>query len=415
MSLDIKSYTDIVGNRRIDELFRISEHLEDVQLLHINSTREGGGVAEIIERMNPLLRSLNVDSAWEVMNGKSEFFEVTKKIHNTLHGITLDFSQKDKDTYLRTQEENRHLIDEAEDSTILIHDSQPAGLIKFRNQTQKHWIYRCHIDVSNPYPPVWDFLSQFINQFDDSLFHMKDFTQKLNIPQVIIPPSIDPLSEKNRDMSENEIERKLNELPEDLPQEKIIITQISRFDRLKDPVGVVKAFKIAKRFNENIHLVLAGGSAVDDPEGNQIYQEVLEEVNNDPGISVWQLPHDSLLINALQRKSDIIIQKSLKEGFGLTVSEALWKSKPVIATNVGGIKSQIFHNKTGVLVNSIGGTAIEIIRLSKNEKLRSNLGKAGKNHVRGNFLITRHIKDYLLLLLYGKTKEEIRRSGIITY
>ncbi|MFW9930830.1 MAG: glycosyltransferase, partial [Candidatus Thorarchaeota archaeon] len=336
---------------------------------------------------------------WEVIKGNDQFYSITKSIHNAIHGNEVNFFDEHIQSYQEAQEANRDIVDNRFDDsdTILIHDPQPLGLIQFKSpNNNQNWVWRCHVDASNPYRPVWTFLANYVNMYKEAIFSTEEFTQHLTIPQVIVPPSIDPLSDKNINLSDDQIEKILKDY--DIPENKKIITQISRFDRLKDPIGVIKAFKLAKEHLDDVHLILAGGGATDDPEGIEVFNEVNKEAENDPDISLLLLPQDNLLINALQRKSDIIIQKSIKEGFGLTISEALWKQKPVIATNVGGIKTQIIHNMTGVLVHGVKGTAIQIQKLVNNPTFAETLGRNGKEYVRNKFLITRHLLDYLMLI-----------------
>lgn len=267
-------------------------------------------------------------------------------------------------------------------------------MIRVGKKKDNHWIWRCHVDVSAPHAELWQFLKGFIEKFDVSVFSAPIFSQTLSIRQFLIPPSIDPLSDKNRELSEEEINDVLEKYK--IPQDKPIITQISRFDRLKDPVGVVKTYKLVKKYND-CRLVLAGGGASDDPEGVAVLEEVKEAAQGDEDIHVLLLPQDDIVINALQRASTVILQKSLKEGFGLTVAEALWKAKPVVASNVGGIPLQITHKYSGLLCHSVEGAAFAIKQLLNSPSYAKKLGMSGKEHVRSNFLLTRHLKEYLLL------------------
>jgi trehalose synthase len=279
---------------------------------------------------------------------------------------------------------------------VFVHDPQPVALVE-KSTLKNKWIWRCHIDFSHPQKKVWKFLKKFINRYDTAVFSAPSFARKLKIRQVLISPSIDPLSDKNKELGELYIDSTLHRFGID--KEKPIITQVSRFDYLKDPIGVIKAYRLVKKYID-CQLVLVGGGATDDPEGKKVLEEVKNEAAHDKDIFVLHLPPNSHLeINALQRASTVILQKSLKEGFGLTVCEALWKEKPVIASCVGGIPLQIAHKYSGILTYTIEGTAYWIKQLIHEPEYARRLGINGKQHVKNNFLITRHLQDYLLLFL----------------
>jgi trehalose synthase len=280
---------------------------------------------------------------------------------------------------------------------ILIHDPQPAGLIEKKKEIGRQWIWRCHIDISSPDARVWNFLRPWVEQYDASIFSMPDFAQQLSIPQYLVAPSIDPLSDKNKDLEQSYIDGVLEKYK--LDPARAIVTQISRFDRLKDPLGVIASYRMVKK-RHDCQLVLAGGGATDDPEGAEVLREVQQAAADDPDIHVLELPPFSdLEINALVRGSTVIMQKSIKEGFGLTVSEALWKKKPVIGGAVGGIKIQLINGVTGYLVHSPEGAANRLSRLLSDRGLRKAMGENGYLHVKQNFLLTRHVKDYMLLMI----------------
>ena len=285
---------------------------------------------------------------------------------------------------------------------VFIHDPQPIPLIK--KKTDNKWLWRCHVDVSNPHAELWNFLKNFIVQYQGAVFSAPSFSQELPIRQFLIAPSIDPLSDKNKDLPPETIDAVLKKY--NIPQNKPIVTQISRFDYLKDPVGVIEAYLMVKRYID-CRLILAGGGASDDPEGIKVLEEVKEKARQDPDIHVLFLPHDDIAINALQRASTVIIQKSLKEGFGLTVSEALWKAKPVVASNVGGIPLQITHKYSGLLCHSVEGAAFAIKQLLNSPEYAQKLGTNGREHVRNNFLLTRHLRDYMLLFLSLFHQEDV--------
>jgi len=392
----ILEYGKVIGQQTLETIFRIAERLSDKKVKMVNSTAVGGGVAEILNRLVPLLNELGIETHWEVIKGNEEFFNITKTIHNSLHGKEEPLTPQMKEIFLEFNRANAELMSFNEDY-IFIHDPQPIALIEERNNHKARWIWRCHIDVSSPFEPVWDFIKSYVEEYDVSIFSAPSFARELKIPQYQIAPSIDPLSQKNREVHPREIENVLERYQID--PERSIITQVSRFDKLKDPLGVIETYKLVKKATD-CQLILAGGTATDDPESVEILPQVLSRAEGDPDIHIIELPPNSdLEVNILQRASTIILQKSLKEGFALTVTEALWKKKPVVASAVGGIPLQVIHNYTGLLVHSIEGAAFKIRYLLNNPALAKRLGENGYQHVRHNFLITRHLRDYLLLLI----------------
>lgn len=404
MKPSIEDYRKIVGDEIIDELYLLAQKLKGISIQNINSTPSGGGVAEILSRIVPLMQELGVNIWWDVMEAEEEFFSITKKIHNRLHGVDIPLSKEELNYFLEVNYQNALRIKKWAD-IVFIHDPQPIALIKMKRKLKNKWIWRCHVDFSSPCRDIWLFLKKFIEKYDVSVFSAPIFSRPLSIRQVLIPPSIDPLSDKNKELEPRFIDEVLNRFGID--KEKPIITQISRFDYLKDPIGVIKAFKLVKKYID-CQLVLAGGGARDDPEGEKVLEEVKNEASSSRDIFVIYLPPNSHLeINALQRASTIILQKSLKEGFGLTVAEALWKEKPVIASCVGGIPLQIAHKYSGILTYTIEGTAHWIRRLLHEPEYARRLARNGKQHVKNNFLITRHIQDYLLLFLSLFNKSDL--------
>jgi len=397
----LNDYVEIVGQSVIDDLRLLAERLKGKVVQNINSTSVGGGVAEILNRMIPLMREIGLDAKWDLIKGGEQFFAVTKKFHNALHGKEEDITQRDFDVFLETGKKNLEEISLYGD-IIFVHDPQPIFLIT--KKKRKKWAWRCHIDVSHPDRKVWHFLKKFINKYDAAVFSSPLFSQKLPVSQFLISPSIDPLSDKNRDLPQETIDSVLKKYS--IPKDKPIVTQISRFDRLKDPIGVIEAYKLVKKYID-CRLILAGGGATDDPEGQLVLDEVKERAAGDEDIHILLLPQDDIEINALQRASDVIVQKSLKEGFGLTVSEALWKAKPVVASSVGGIPLQIKHKFSGLLCRSIEGAAFEIKQLLNSPGYAKKLGQNGREHVKNNFLITRHMKEYMLLFLSLYSGEDV--------
>jgi len=398
----LNDYEPILGRADIDELRFLARQLRGKTVKMVNSTAVGGGVAEILNRLIPLMNELEVPTKWEVITGGNDFFEVTKGFHNALHGGEYLVSKEIFDIFLMYNEQNRQRMEFVED-LFVIHDPQPAALIRSKRDRGR-WIWRCHIDLSNPNAAVWDFLRPFVEQYDAAVFSSPAFTRQLPIPQYMFYPCIDPLSEKNKDLDEAYVQKVCDDFGVD--RSRPILTQISRFDRLKDPVGVIEAYKLAKKYVD-CQLVLAGGGASDDPEGAVVLAEVMAAAGDDPDIIILNLPPWSALeINALQRASTIVIQKSLREGFGLTVTEALWKSKPVVAAAVGGIPSQVIHKLTGVLVHSVEGCAYQIRYLLTHPEFAQYLGKNGREHVKENFLLTTNVKRWLVLfeIILGMTR-----------
>ena len=389
-----EDYKPIIGQPELDEIRFLARHIRGKTVKMVNSTAVGGGVAEILNRLVPLMNELEIPTRWEVITGGNDFFEVTKGFHNALHGGEYNLTKQIRDIFLAYNEQNRKRMQFVED-IFLIHDPQPAPLILSKSETRGRWIWRCHIDLSNPNPDVWGFLRPMIEQFDATIFSSPAFTQQLSVPQYLFYPSIDPLSEKNKDLDAEYVNKVCDDFGID--RSRPVVTQISRFDRLKDPVGVIEAYKLVKKYLD-CQLVLAGGGATDDPEGAAVLAEVMEAAGDDPDIIILNLPPWSALeINALQRASTIIVQKSLKEGFGLTVTEGLWKQKPVVAGAVGGIPNQIIHKLTGVLVHSVEGCAYQIRYLLTHPEFADQLGRNGREHAKENFLITVNLKRWLLL------------------
>jgi trehalose synthase len=395
IAASLDDYAAIAGQERIAVLRRLAHRLEGLRLVVVNSTRVGGGVAEMLNRHVPLFREMGIDIRWEVLEGTPEFFEATKTIHNALQGAQRELSPSMQTAYLEANRRNAGRLDLDAD-VVVIHDPQPAALIEYSRRTCP-WIWRCHIDASRPYRRAWRFVRRFVSRYDASVFSMPAFAQNLPHPQYLIAPSIDPLAPKNRDMDDTEVDQVLAHFG--LDRSRPLIVQVSRFDRFKDPVGVVRAFKMVRR-RDDCRLVLVGGGADDDPEGAQVLREVHDEAGNDPDITILNIPPDSdREINAFQRAATIIVQKSTKEGFGLTVTEGLWKGRPVIGGAVGGIKVQVYDDKTGFLVHSVEGLAYRVRYLLNRPGLADEMGARGRELVRHYFLLTRHLRDWLTLFL----------------
>lgn len=394
MTIRLEDYRKVTPPGSVDLLYHMSEKVKGKSLLNINSTRSGGGVAEILNRLVPMLNELEIKVGWEIMQGSEGFFKVTKAFHNALQGRDPGISDRMYQLYIEENRENaKRLTFDAD--MILVHDPQPAALIDYGDRAGK-WVWRCHIDISHPARRVWRFLKNYVLKYDAAIFSLPTFAQKLPIPKFLIYPSIDPLSDKNRELSRREVNKILDRL--DIPRDKPILLQVSRFDRFKDPVGVIQAYRIVKKYND-CRLILVGGGAADDPEGDVVLQEVREAAGQDPDIHVLLLPPDSNIeVNALQRAATVVLQKSLREGFGLTVAEAMWKGKPVVGGFAGGITVQIMYYHTGYTVSSVEGAAFRIRHLLNNPEIGRKMGNDAKEYVRRNFLITRHVADYLTLM-----------------
>lgn len=398
MSGLLEKYVPIVGAEVIDHLRHLAEPLRGSRVVHVNSTREGGGVAEILSWLIPFKQELGLETSWEVIEGGPEFYQCTKSFHNGLQGAPVAIPPRQLAAYEQTNRDNaerlRGLLSEAD--FVFIHDPQPAPLFQFCPEHKGKWVWRCHIDLSRPHRAVWKYLRDWVGSYDASIWSLADFAQPLPHPLYLIAPSIDPLSQKNRDLYPGEVDAVFDRhgLDPDLP----LITQVSRYDRFKDPLGVIRSYQLAREYTP-LQLVLAGGGAADDPEGEEVLREVREAAGDDPNIHILLLPADSHReINALQRASTIVLQKSTREGFGLTVTEALWKGKPVIGGNTGGIRLQVINHQTGFLVSTPEGAALRIRYLLRNRDHLAEMGERGRALVLDNFLVTRHLREYLTLM-----------------
>lgn len=393
------AYAEVAGHRAVDQLRQLARPLAGARIVHVNSTRTGGGVAEILHKLVPLTRELGLEVSWEVITGDEPFYRCTKGMHNALQGDPVDLPDKLLDVYEETNVAN---ADELRDSlreadVVFIHDPQPAPLLDLVPDRKGTWIWRCHIDLSRPHRPVWRYLRDKVKDYDASIFSLASFAKGLPHPQYIIPPSIDPLSEKNRALPQEELDEVRERFG--LDPDRPLLVQISRFDRFKDPVGVLRAYHVAKKFFPDVQLVLAGGSATDDPEGAEVLEEVRLSSADDPDAHALLLPPDSPReVNALQRVADIVIQKSLREGFGLTVTEGMWKGHPVIGGDTGGIRLQIADGRNGFLVNSPEGAALRIRQLLHRPDRRERMGEAARAFVRQKFLLTRLLREHLTVV-----------------
>jgi trehalose synthase len=395
----LKDHELVAGSETIDQLHQLAGNLAGASVVHVNSTRLGGGVAEILHSLVPLMNELGLRTRWEVIEGNDAFFRVTRSVHNGLQGSPVEIGPEEDRAYRAVNEENaarlRPVLEAAD--FVIIHDPQPALLHSLCPKKKGKWTWRCHIDASRPSRSVWKFLRPMVAPYDASIFSMPAFAQPLPHVQFIIAPSIDPLTEKNIDLPPAEIEEMRRRFG--LDPERPLLVQVSRFDRFKDPVGVIRAYRMVRGFAP-AQLVLVGGEATDDPEGAEVLAVVRKEAAGDPDIHVLLLPGDAhRTINALQRAADIVLQKSTREGFGLTVTEALWKGRPVIGGETGGIRLQVVDHQTGFLVNTPEGAAHRIrLLLHDRDKMRA-MGERGREFVRENFLITRSVREYLTLMI----------------
>ena len=404
--LTLEDYRPVVGDGPLHELRLLAAPLRGRRVVMVNSTRVGGGVAEMLARVVPLLDELGLAVRWEVLHGNDEFYRVTKSWHNAMHGGDVRLTARDVEVFVETNRRNARSLDLDAD-LVAIHDPQPAALIESRRPDDaRRWVWRCHIDAANPAPGVWDFLSSYLTRYDAAIFSLPAFTRPMPIPQYLFYPSIDPLAEKNRELSEADMDDALRGL--DLPRDKPYLLQVSRFDRLKDPVGVIAAYQLVKRTND-VALVLAGGSADDDPEGAEVLADVRAAAGDDPDVHILLLPPDAhRAINALQRRAAVVIQKSLREGFGLTVTEALWKGKAVVAGATGGIPMQVLHGVTGLLCRSPEGCAFQVRYLLARADEAARMGRIGREWVRDQYLILGNVRRWLLLLhLLDKPGEHV--------
>ena len=413
----LKECAKIVGEEPIKELEEVSERLSGMKMLELSSTPLGGGVAEMLHSSVPFLNLIGIDNEWKVIKGSKKFFEVTKTMHHLLQGKKGKLTAEDEKIYFSAIKENVALdIIDYEPDVVFVHDPQPLALARELKRGDVRWIWRCHIDIDEVAlrrnPRLWDFITYWAEAFDAAIFTAAYFViSQWPLPKFIIPPFIDPLSEKNREMSEDEIQKELEK--EDIDTEKPILSQISRFDHWKDPEGVVSIYKKVKE-KEECQLILAGGFASDDPEGERVYKELKETTRDDKNIHILCECSDSC-INAIQRASSVILQNSRKEGFGLTVTEAMWKGKPVVARPAGGIALQIRDGHTGFLVNGEEEAVKRILHLLRNPEKRDVVGKRARRYVKEHFLLPVRIVDYLLAADFINRTKEIPEESIISF
>ncbi len=393
MIRELEQYREVAPKGTIDFLHRLSDLVQGKRFLHISAVRYGGGMVEILRRLVPIMKAMGIEARWEVLAGTQEFSDVTRRISDGLQGRAETITEAMYQTYLEVSARNARALDLDAD-LVFIHDPQPAALVEHRKGGK--WVWRCHLDAGQPYRSVWTLFRRHVLKYDAAVFSLPGFAQRLPLAKFLIHPSIDPLTEKNRELSRVEIGQVVDRFG--IARGKPILLQVSRFDRFKDQVGTIRAYRMAKKHHD-CQLVVAGSGVLHDVEGEAVLAEVQEAAGHDPDIHILQLPPEAdREINALQRAASIVIQKSLKEGFGVAGSEAMWKGKPVIGGTAGGVSAQIVDEATGFIVHSVEGTAFRIRYLLSNRAVMTRMGAMAKEHVRRNFLITRHLSDYLTIL-----------------
>ncbi len=399
----VEDYEAFVGPETVDRLLKKAEAVNDLHIVNVNSTYYGGGVAELLSSLTLLMNASGIRTGWRVIEGRPDFFSVTKKMHNALQGGDINLTDLKLQIYEEVAFENAARL-HLDHDVVIVHDPQPLPLIQhFRKKAP--WIWRCHIDLSNPHRDVWEYIAPLIERYDAVVLSLPEYAQKLGTPQRFIMPAINPFSTTNKELSDTEIKDRFerHNIPVDLP----LVVQISRFDKWKDPQGVIDAFRIARK-QVDCTLVLVGNVATDDPEGQEVFASLCRCAEDRIRILSVQ---DSALVNALQRRATVVLQKSIREGFGLTVTEAMWKGAAVIGGNVGGIKHQIQDGENGFLVNNIEEAAKRIVQLIKDKALRERLGRNARETVRSRFLMTRLMEDWLDLIGSFEARFQLKGAG----
>jgi trehalose synthase len=401
-TVQIEDYQQYIGARAVERIRRKAKLVQNLHVVNVNSTYYGGGVAQLLSSLTLLLNSLGIRTGWRAIHGPPDFFSITKKMHNALQGADINLTDMKMEIYEQVIYENA-IRNHLEHDMVIIHDPQPLPMVNHYRKSCP-WIWVCHIDLTNPNRKLWNYLSPFIEKYDTIILSQKEYRQPVKIPQMFFMPAIDPFSITNKPLSEDEIDERLNyyKIPTDLP----LVVQVSRFDRWKDPEGVIEAFKLARK-KVDATLVLLGNVATDDPEGEAVYHSLLSSREERIIILSRQ---DGALVNALQRRASVVVQKSIREGFGLTVAEAMWKGTPVIGGNVGGIRSQIQNGVNGFLVSSAEEAAERIVQVLRDAKLRQKLGREARETVKRHFLMTRYLEQYLDLFNSYKTIFRLTRT-----
>ncbi len=395
-SIGIERYLEHVDEQVIADIVRAARPLYGVRLLHVNSTFHGGGVAMMLNSLVPLMNDVGINADWNLLYGDPSLFQVTKKLHNALQGETLELTEKEIEGYLYVNETFARYSPISQHDVVIVHDPQPLPMIRYR-QKENPWVWRCHIDISTPCESVWGILKPLMLRYDTAVVSTESFRKPdLPLQTFIVPPAIDPLTAISREIGDKEARAKLAE--HGISLDKPLLVQVSRFDKWKDPLGVISVFQRVRK-EVDCQLVMIGNMAPDDPEGPQIYEDIVARSQDLPDLH-FITQTDALLVNALQRCASVALQLSRREGFGLTVAEALWKKTPVVATNVGGIPLQVKHGQTGYLVEpeDYDAAAERVVELLQNPDLARELGEQGQMHVRQRFLLPRLLLDWLRLL-----------------
>lgn len=396
----VEDYERYIGAEAVERILGKARKLSDLHVVNINSTYYGGGVAELLGSVTLLMNSLGIKTGWRVIQGSPDFFSITKKMHNALQGGSINLTERKKEIYEKVIYENsvRNHLDH---DVVLVHDPQPLPMIRHYRR-RGPWIWRCHVDLSGPERELMDYLGGFVRRYDAVIMTMKEYGQKLGMPELFFHPAIDPFSIKNCDFCVEDVDERLAhyDIPIDLP----LVVQVSRFDRWKDPEGVVRAFRTARK-EVDATLVLLGNVATDDPEGKEVYESLLD--CQEERIIILSV-QDTALVNALQKRAAVVVQKSIREGFGLTVTEAMWKGTPVVGGDAGGIRCQITDGENGFLVGSEEECAERIVRLLKDPDLRREMGEKGRETVMEGFLLTRLVENYLDLFASFETNYTLR-------
>jgi trehalose synthase len=388
----LEQYEPLIGSAAVERIASKAKRVSTMRVAHVSSTFYGGGVTELLTPLTLMMNATGIETDWHLIQGTPGFFGCTKKLHNTLQGESVAFSDAEKTIYEQVVFENATRLHLEDCDAVIVHDPQPLPLITHISEREMPWLWQCHVDLSSPYAPVWAYLRRFIERYDAAIFSLPEYGQDIGADQHFVTPAIDPFSAKNRELSDREISEFLGSYK--IPTDRPLVTQISRFDRWKDPMGVIEAFRKARE-QVDCTLVLVGNNASDDPEGGKILEEI--ESAADDGIIILAVD-DPTLVNALQRAAAVVLQKSLREGFGLTVTEAMWKGATVIGGDVGGIRHQIKDGWNGFLVDTPDRAAARIVQLLRDSGLRKQIGSRARESVRQNFLMSRLLEDWLDLL-----------------
>ena len=388
----VEQYEPLIGAAAVERIARKADALVATHVVHVSSTYYGGGVAELLTPLTLMMNALGIETGWRMLQGSPAFFACTKKLHNTLQGDEVEISCAEKMVYEQIVFENALRFHIEDCDAVIVHDPQPLPLIKHLGDPMAAWIWQCHIDLSSPNPHTWNYLRSFVEDYDTAVFTLPEYAKDMSVAQHFIEPAINPFSEKNRDLTAAEISACLTRYR--IPTDRPLIVQISRFDRWKDPIGVIEAFRHARK-QVSCTLVLVGNCAIDDPEGEVILETIRSSID---GEILVVTADDPMLVNALQRKAAVVLQKSTREGFGLTVTEAMWKGAAVVGGNVGGIRRQICHGENGFLVDTVEEAAGRIVQIITDPKLRERLGARARESVRTNFLMTRLVEDWIDLI-----------------